>query len=114
MVKSHSPCYREVMWKQYWPVYECLEQEFCALTFCVALDDRHLSTYSLKFSELILRICSECENASKTLAAQPGFLVPNGVNIQRLTFPRLGNILCQSIAFNTIEVEMIWPYQTLM
>src|ERR1022692_1611231 len=99
------------MWTQYWPVYERLEKELCDFTFFVALVDDQLPAYSLKLAELILRVCSECENAAKTLAGQLGLPAPVGKTLQDLKFPGIGNVLCQGAALNTVAVDIVWPYQ---
>lgn len=97
------------MWTQYWPIYERLEKEICDFTFQVALSDNQLTVHSIKLAEYVLRICSECENCGKALITQ---LDPQ-VNASRYSFPRIGNTLIRKAAFNTVKVEIIWPYQTL-
>ncbi|MDH4100866.1 MAG: hypothetical protein OEV28_09875 [Nitrospirota bacterium] len=96
------------MWKEYWPVYERLENEFCDLTFSVALNDAHLEVYSLRLAELILRICGECENVAKTLITQLKLEKPS-----RLDFPSIGNTLSRAVPFQKVMVEVVWPYQNL-
>ncbi len=98
------------MWKQYFPIYERLESEFTELTYVIELNDSHLKVYSLRMSELILRIGSECENASKSLLKM---LDINAVDVEDMNFPALGKNLCQIENFENKEIQVIWPYQKL-
>jgi hypothetical protein len=101
------------MWTRYWPIYERLEKEVCDFTFFVALNDAQLQVYSLNLAELILRICAECENVGKTLATELRLPPPAATTIERLNFPDIGNLLSNSIPFNTVAVEIVWIYQDL-
>lgn len=98
------------MWTQYWPVYERLEKEFCDLTFSIALNDSHCAVYSMRMAELLLRICSELENAAKKLLSARSSELKN---VENMNFPSLGDHLCKIIKFQEKEVKIIWPYQSL-
>jgi hypothetical protein len=98
------------MWNKYFPIYERLEREFCELTYAVALEDAHLNVYSILMSEFLLRICSECENISKTLLKD---LEPSARNIKDKNFPTLGKELHAHVNFEIKEIEVIWLYQSL-
>ncbi len=100
------------MWKKYWPIYERFEKEVCELTFFVSLCDSHLSVYSLKTAELLLRLGAECENAAKALATDRNFNT-SGEQIQDLNFPHLGDLLCRHVSFQNKSVKIIWYYQSL-
>ena len=98
------------MWKQYWPIYERLEKEVCDFTFQVALAVEQLGTYSIRLAELILRICSDCENCAKTLVKQ---LVPS-TSVKNTSFPKIGNIFVGTCRFpasgnnNRLAISKSW------
>jgi hypothetical protein len=97
------------IWKKYWPVYKRLEDEFCEFTFYVNLEDKHSDVYSVRLCELLLRICSECENIAKSLLVEYGYLR----NLE-LKFPNIGKEILSYI--NDIEhekAEIVFPYHSL-
>ena len=98
------------MWKQYFPIYERLESEFCELTYSVALNDDHLKVHSILMSEFLLRICSECENISKSILNSKA--IPERI-WKNANFPKLGVELGKLFSLTGKELEVIWPYQEL-
>ncbi len=101
------------MWQNYWPIYERSEKEIVELTFSIFLCNAHLSVYSIKMADLLIRIGSECENIAKSVAKTRDFQSSNGKQIEDLNFPGLGDLLCSHISFNTKEVDIIWYYNDL-
>lgn len=51
----------------YWPIYKNLEKEVMDLSNWVHFDDKQLSIYSVKISELLIRCSVEIESISKDL-----------------------------------------------
>lgn len=51
----------------YWSVYKNLEKELIAISNVIHIDDKQLSTYSIKIVELLLRTAVEIESISKDL-----------------------------------------------
>lgn len=51
----------------YWPVYKNIEKEVVQLSNQIHFDDKQLSIYSVKISELLLRCSVEIESISKDL-----------------------------------------------
>lgn len=51
----------------YWPIYKNLEQEIVTLSNQIHFDDKQISTYSIKISELLIRTVVEFESISKEL-----------------------------------------------
>lgn len=51
----------------YWPVYKNLEKEVMKLSDLVHFDDKQVSVYSVKISELLIRCSVEIESISKDL-----------------------------------------------
>lgn len=98
-------------WKAYWPIFHRLEDEVCDLTFAVAFSDDHREVYSARLSELLLRICAECENIAKSICIVREF-TPSGAKVEDFNFPALGNAICSQIAIHTKEVAIVWPYQS--
>ena len=95
-------------WKQYWPVYRRLEDEFCDFSYFVALEDSHLKVYSIKLSELVLRICAECENIGLSLMAELGIMSKN-----RMTFVDIGRHLKSRTNLESKSAKVVWHYQSL-
>ena len=100
------------VWKSYWPIFERLEDELCELTFAVAFADSHLSVYSARLSDILLRSCAECENVAKSLCNDKQ-LVAGGVDVQEFNFSAVGNAICARIPIYTKGLTVIWPYQSL-
>ena len=55
------------MFNMFWPIYTQLEKEFKEISYYITIDKKQLKTYSIKISDLILRVVSECENISSEL-----------------------------------------------
>ena len=51
----------------FWPIYSQIEKEFIDISYCINIDRRQLSVYSIKIADLILRAVSECENIAKAI-----------------------------------------------
>lgn len=51
----------------YWAVYKNLEKELIELSYAIYIDDKQLSTYSIKIAELLIRTAVEIESISKDL-----------------------------------------------
>jgi hypothetical protein len=99
-------------WKAYWPIYERLEQELCRLSFSVAFCDAHLTVYSQNLADLLLRTCSECENAGKSLCSDKG-LVSKGVDVAQMNFPAVANAITTRLSDMSVkQVAIIWPYHS--
>lgn len=94
-------------WTRYWPLYQRLEQELEEMTFAIALVDDQRQVYSSKLAELLMRACSECENAAKAL------LVGRALASTKDNFPGLGADLCSSLHLDWRELEIVWPFQQL-
>lgn len=104
------------MWRNYWPIYERLEEEVIGLTFQIALTDKQLKVYSLGISNLLTRCCIEVENASKRIVLHKIIAAGNGRSsrgIEGLNFSQIGGILCTRDPIQKKSVRIIWPYQKL-
>lgn len=64
------------MMNLYWPVYKNLEKEVLDLSNHVHFDDKQLSIYSVKISELLIKCSVEIEAISKELYFREGGLQP--------------------------------------
>jgi hypothetical protein len=94
------------MWKNYWPIYQQLEKEIMDLSFYITFCDAHLKVYSSKLSDILLRCCSECENAAKTLIDM------NNFSTDKPSFPKCGDhLLSKYRTLNKTEVDITWLYQ---
>lgn len=60
----------------YWPIYKNLEKEVAELSNWVHFDDKQLSVYSVKISELLIRCSVEIESISKDLYLENGGTLP--------------------------------------
>ncbi|MGY5749396.1 hypothetical protein ACXHQO_23420 [Vibrio antiquarius] len=60
----------------YWPIYKNLEKEAVELSNWVHFDDKQLSVYSVKISELLIRCSVEIESISKDLYLENGGAQP--------------------------------------
>ncbi len=60
----------------YWPIYKNLEKEVIELSNLVHFDDKQVSVYSVKISELLIRCSVEIESISKDLYISNGGSVP--------------------------------------
>ena len=89
-----------------------MEGELADLTFSIALTDDHLSVYSVRLSELLLRACAECENAAKSLCIDRDLNAAGRVT-QALNFPSVLDVICPSIPIEKKELLITWPYQSL-
>lgn len=65
----------------YWSVYKNLEDEFINLSKLIHINDKQLSVYSMKNSELIIRAAVEVESISKELYFMNGGTKPNDKNL---------------------------------
>jgi len=63
----------------FWPVYKNLEREFLELMFAIHIDEKQLSVYSSKISDLILRAASDIESLAKTLYFENGGTKSNNI-----------------------------------
>jgi hypothetical protein len=74
---------------RFWPIYERIEKEFCDLAYSVEVCDVHLSVYSSRLVELLLRLGAEADAIGKYVISQDvearGTLTSD--KIQRLSFP---------------------------
>ncbi|MBD1432364.1 hypothetical protein H8B06_05970 [Sphingobacterium sp. DN00404] len=61
----------------YWPVYKNLEKEVIDLSNQIHFDDKQLSIYSVKISELLIRCSVEIEAISKDLFIKLGGIEPS-------------------------------------
>lgn len=97
------------MWTDYWPIYERLEKEVCDYSFAVALNDQQKPVYSALLGELLIRCCSESENAGKSLLTILGSQSdPSDFNM-----PQIVTELHSRIQIEDKALQIIWPYQTL-
>ena len=62
----------------YWPVYKNLEREILELSNLVHCDDKQVSVYSVKISDLLIRCSVEIESISKELFFREGGKQPEG------------------------------------
>jgi len=100
------------MWKHYWPVYQHLESELEEISYSISFCDEQLTVHSLRLSDLLLRICAECENASKSIIDMYG-LKNAGKDISDLYFPQCGDILVKKFTrLNRADLFIRWHYQT--
>lgn len=60
----------------YWPIYKNLEREVLGLSNLVHFDDRQMSVYSVKISEILMRCAVEIESISKDLYFDNKGVVP--------------------------------------
>lgn len=60
----------------YWSVYKNLEKELIELSNQIHFDDKQISIYSVKISELLIRCCVEIESISKDLFFRLGGTLP--------------------------------------
>jgi hypothetical protein len=65
----------------FWPVYKNLEHEVVELSNKIHFDDKQLSVYSVKISELLIRCAVEIEAISKELYFQIGGVQPTDRDI---------------------------------
>ncbi|MCR9413821.1 hypothetical protein NB471_14800 [Vibrio alginolyticus] len=61
----------------YWPIYKNLEKEVIELSNLVHFDDKQMSVYSVKISELLIRCAVEIESISKDLYLSEGGVLPS-------------------------------------
>jgi len=80
----------------------------CDYTFAVALNDQQKQVYSALLGELLIRCCSECENAGKSLLS-----IHQGNNPSDFNMPRVITELNNLMQIEQKKLEIIWPYQTL-
>jgi len=62
----------------YWPIYKNLEREVIELSNLVHFDDKQMSVYSVKITELLIRGVVEIESISKDLFLANGGKTPEG------------------------------------
>lgn len=60
----------------YWSVYKNLEKELITLSNQIHFDDKQLTVYSVKISELIIRCAVEIESIAKDLFLENGGIMP--------------------------------------
>ena len=65
----------------YWSVYKNLERELNSLSESIHIDDKQLSVYSIKISELIIRCNVEIESIAKDLYFENGGTKENGKDL---------------------------------
>jgi len=62
---------------------------------------------------LLLRCCSECENAAKELALTFSGVTSNQVYAGNKNFSQIGLLITRQILLHLKEVEIVWPHQDL-
>lgn len=65
----------------YWSVYKNLEKEVLNLSNQIHIDDKQLSVYSMKISELLIRCSVEIESISKDLFLNNEGILPTGKDL---------------------------------
>ncbi|MGD1902165.1 MAG: hypothetical protein ACFB9N_07995 [Geitlerinemataceae cyanobacterium] len=70
----------------YWPIYKNLEKEVIELSNFIHLDDRQLSIYSVRISDLLIRCVIEIESISKDLFERIAGSIPTGKTRKDLYF----------------------------
>lgn len=60
----------------YWPIYKNIEKEVLELSNLIHFDDKQISVYSVKITELLIRCSVEIESISKDLYISEGGEIP--------------------------------------
>lgn len=60
----------------YWPIYKNIEKEVLELSNLIHFDDKQISVYSVKITELLIRCSVEIESISKDLYIENGGEIP--------------------------------------
>ncbi|HBB65707.1 MAG TPA: hypothetical protein DCZ93_00105 [Elusimicrobia bacterium] len=95
------------MWKNYWPVYQKMEEEVKELSYNISFTDVHLPVYSHAISGLLLNICSGCEKSAKKIILKHSLR-----GLSRINFGKCGAALLGKYhKLSSVSIDIVWPYQ---